>query len=205
MNRILQFLRGKSDLTVEAFGKLPFYQDYISLATSPEAMEWKTWLLQFAGKHQHQIPSGRWPFLFQNTKKSKFLIGLIEDSTDGIREFPFSLFCAVTQKRMNSVPGTWQALTTIRSNLDDLATIDTFYQRLRGKQIPLSVINKSPANIINFEPIVTDKHLCWPRLTVFQIGSKSQQHLTLTARTEIDLFMQKWQNLPLVSDDVIDN
>lgn len=184
---------------MEAFGKLPFYQDYITLASSPEAMTWKTWLLQFAGREKHRVPSGKWPFLFQNAQKSKFLIGIIEDSTDGIREFPFSLFCVLPQKGIHSAPDIWQALTAIRSNLDDLVTIDTFYQRLRGKQIPLSVKDKTQRKFI-----VADTNLYWPRLTVCPIGLHSQQHLSLTPRTEIDLFMRQWYDLFHAMGDGID-
>jgi hypothetical protein len=83
---------GKWEFTLQAFGKLPLYMDYITVVRTPEARQWQNYLLQIAGAGGAKIPEGRWRFLYRAEETAPLVAGVIEQSSDGKREFPFSLF-----------------------------------------------------------------------------------------------------------------
>ncbi len=124
---------------LEVYGKLPFYQDYIAVLSTPESAAWKSWLLGFAGREGIRLPPGRWWFLFRQARKSALIAGIIEHSSDGIREFPFSLFISLAGIKTGLLPAaaliTWRVLLKERQALDGLTSIEQCYQQMRGRQI----------------------------------------------------------------------
>lgn len=139
---ILQNLFGsRKTAALEVYGKLPFYQDYIAVLSTADGVAWKSWLLGFAGRQGVRLPPGRWLFLFRRTRKSPLTAGIIEPSSDGIREFPFSLFVSLDGIKTGLLPAaaltTWRLLLKERGALDGVSSIDQCYQQIRGRQLLL--------------------------------------------------------------------
>lgn len=138
---IERFFRQENEIAIQAFGKLPFYQDYIAVLNTAEANQWRSWLLSVFSKENLRIPKGRWPFVFNFSPQSKLVVGLIEDSSDGIREFPFSIFaiCHGVKKegwfKWDTIIEIWQVLSYHRDALASKDNIDACYRLLRSKTI----------------------------------------------------------------------
>ena len=184
--------------TVECFGKLPFYRDFISVATTNEAVQWKNWLLNFAGKKYPPLPKGLWPFIFRSSSKSDVLVGFIEDSSDGIREFPFSIFCSVSKGKSVFNQGTldtiWKKLIELQQNIETVSTIDDLYKMLRGKVITYeNGKNKLVGSQACEKLIIADKNNKWPQLAVFIIRNKEIDCIIHDSSSLTDEFLRKWK------------
>ncbi|MFZ5764382.1 MAG: hypothetical protein ACOY4H_02155 [Thermodesulfobacteriota bacterium] len=144
MNLLTTLFGGATGTVLEAYGKLPFYQDYIAVLSSPEAVAWKGWLLAFAGRPGIRLPPGRWPFLFRQQRKGPALAGIIEQSSDGIRQFPFSLFVSLAGIRTGLLPAAaplaWRLLDRERRELEKIVSIEECYSRLRGRQVTIEPV-----------------------------------------------------------------
>ena len=67
LKRITHIFSGERAWPVECFGKLPCYQDYISLVITRGAAPWRDWLLANF-RHTLVIPEGIWRFVFEPHK-----------------------------------------------------------------------------------------------------------------------------------------
>lgn len=126
---------------VEAYGKLPFYKDYINVVTSFEASAWQEWLLNVFGQKKVFIPSGIWHFLFSTRKDVNLVTGIITQSSDGRRNFPFSLFVSLGNSRIKN-DLKWAELFAIKDNLvevynmfDTISDIHTCYNTIAGMTV----------------------------------------------------------------------
>lgn len=106
----------KNEYMIEAYGKLPFYKDYISVITSTEASLWQEWLLRIFGQKNTLIPKGVWHFLFFPAKGAHLITGIIMQASDGIRNFPFSLFVTLSRSTIKNQLK-WAELFAIKDDL----------------------------------------------------------------------------------------
>ena len=184
--------------TVECFGKLPFYRDFISVATTNEAVQWKNWLLNFAGKKYPPLPKGLWPFIFRSSSNSDVLVGLIEDSSDGIREFPFSIFCSVSKSKNVFNQGTldniWAKLIELQNSIETVPTIDNLYTMLRGKVITYeNGTNKLVDSQACENLIIADNNNQFPQLAVFIEKNTELDCIIHDSSSLPDEFLRKWK------------
>ena len=137
----LNFLEKTKELPVCSFGKLPIYQDYINFVPDPASNAWKSWLLSSFGHDDLDIPPGVWPFCYRPVGMTDFLIGVVEPSSDGIREFPFSLFVVWDGKKSlgdwAGLHALWESLISLRGELVVHHDIEPFYQDIGGKTLVL--------------------------------------------------------------------
>ena len=135
----LGFLEKTKEIHVCSFGKLPIYQDYINVVPDAAGNAWKTWLLNSFGHDDIDIPPGVWPFCFRPAGMSDFLVGVVEPSSDGIRQFPFSLYVVWDDKKglreWGGLHELWDRLVSLRGELLTHQTIEGFYQILGGKTL----------------------------------------------------------------------
>ena len=139
-SKISVFNRQKK-MTLQTFGKLPLYSDYLSFLTHKASNAWRQWLLEYFSRDGMRIPQGHWPFVFYPREGDELVVGLMEDSSDGIREFPFSLFVICPSqgqtgwfswKMLNQV---WGELSRIRDRLAQLGDVDACYGVLRAETL----------------------------------------------------------------------
>ena len=143
--------KGTLTLRAQAFGKLPFYRDYLRWVSSEAAESWRMWLVEkFSG--DAALPPGKWPFIFQHHPGSALVIGLIEPGTDGIREFPFSLFVAADRALLKSryfggcVISIWHSLALIRDQIARHNDIDRFNRFIREQTVVVKKRESGPEN-----------------------------------------------------------
>lgn len=111
----------KSALPIETYGKLPCYQDYISVVLTPEANQWRSWLLTtFAG--EMMPPPGLWPFIYHPRKNARAVIGFVQASSDGRRQFPFSIFTVVPWNLGKDEHDGWATACSVWAQLQPLHT-----------------------------------------------------------------------------------
>ena len=195
-------LKRNKKFHLETYGKLPFYNDYISIITSSEATAWKNWLLNTFGTDGRNIPKGNWPFIFQFSKSSNLIVGLIEESSDGIRNFPFSLFSVYKAVRSSkpynceSFIDLWKTLIEIRNHLASVPSIEDCYNLLRGKIITLPA-NKNIAGSKGDEQqtVIFDNTVERPFLTVFKPDGKNNFQMLMTADTSPTGLIENWRHL----------
>ena len=198
MSFIKNIFNPKRKATVEFFGKLSFYRDFITVATSKEAVNWKAWLLDFTGKEYLPLPEGSWPFIFRSSSKSDVLVGLIEDSSDGIREFPFSIFCSISKSKSVFNQGTldniWVKLIELRNSIETVSNIDDLYKMLRGKVITYeNGKNKLVGSQACEKLIIADKNNKWPQLSVFIEKNMEFDCIIHDSSSLPDEFLRKWK------------
>ena len=137
--------RVRKKYPLQAFGKLPLYSDYLSVLIHGESNRWRRWLLDHFSGDGMRIPQGQWPFVFYPFPGSNLVVGLVEDSSDGIREFPFSLFVICPPHGQEgwfpweSLVQTWNALSAFRSRLDHTGDVDACYRILRSESLRIQV------------------------------------------------------------------
>ena len=131
----------KKEYTIEAYGKLPFYKDYINLITSLEATAWQEWLLKVFGQKKIFIPTGIWHFLFSTRKETSLVTGIITQSSDGRRNFPFSLFVNLGNNKIKN-DFKWAELFVIKdrlveiyNTLNTVSDINECYNTLSGMTV----------------------------------------------------------------------
>ena len=182
--------------TVECFGKLPFYRDFISVATTNEAVQWKNWLLNFAGKKYPPLPKGLWPFIFRSSSNSDMLVGLIEDSSDGIREFPFSIFCTASNRKSlfysDTLRAIWENLKNVRENINEIDDINPLYSLLRGKVFTYED-GTSATDTVPFSEILSARNnTSRPLLLITNDLPEQHWHLLYDSQGTIDFFIKEW-------------
>lgn len=128
----------KNQYTVEVYGKLPFYKDYISNVATPETNMWQEWLLKIFGQENMFIPKGIWHFLFSPAKNANLVTGIVMQGSDGLRNFPFSLFVSLGRPSIKT-PLKWAELFAVKDSLNQiygtlypLSDINTFYNTIAG-------------------------------------------------------------------------
>lgn len=131
----------KNQYTVEVYGKLPFYKDYISNVATPETNMWQEWLLKIFGQENTFIPKGIWHFLFSPAKNVNLVTGIVMQGSDGLRNFPFSLFVSLGKPSIKN-PLKWAELFAVKDSLNQiygilypLSDINTFYNTIAGVRV----------------------------------------------------------------------
>ncbi|KPA19404.1 Type VI secretion system-associated [Candidatus Magnetomorum sp. HK-1] len=131
----------KNTRYIQSFGKLPFYADYISHVFDDEAAQWKKYLME-RFQSQLSIDAGLHPFIYNSQNSNLKIVGTIEPSHDGIREFPFSLFVAKpvikNQDELKNCIHIWHVLMTIRWQLTKINDIESCYAYLETCSIDIS-------------------------------------------------------------------
>ncbi len=134
----------KTEYMVEVYGKLPFYKDYINTIASPSGSLWQEWMLKVFGQKNTLIPEGIWHFLFFPAKDAPLITGIIMQSSDGLRNFPFSLFVPLGKSGIKNELK-WAQLFAVRDGLLQIykalytvSDIDDFYQTLSGQKLETS-------------------------------------------------------------------
>ncbi len=194
--RLKKIFSRKVDSPVETYGKLPCYKDYISVVMTADAAHWRTWLLDsFQGKIMP--PAGVWHFIYQHQKNGDLVVGVITASSDGIRQFPFSLFTVCS--RGNNKGGfcsrptallIWQELEGLYQQLVGAANIQDFYAQLQGKKI-------SPPRDLDQHAAEDREFACnpageWPRMWVAGTRDTGTLHLIKDGTTSNEEFAQNW-------------
>ncbi len=188
---------GRKDHPVETYGKLPCYKDYISVVLTDGAAQWRTWLLEsFQGKSMP--PEGIWPFIYEHRKNSDLVIGVISASSDGIRQFPFTLFTVCRRARKglcsrSQARSIWQELEQLYRQLVVSEDIQSFYSQLRGKKIS-PLIEKEIPDAEKHE-FFYNREGEWPRMLVAGKHDSGTLHLVKDGRTTHEEFIQNWQSL----------
>ncbi len=190
---------------VQVYGKLPFYKDYITVVNLNESVEWRDWMLNVFNDKDAIIPEGLWGFLFQHTGNSAPVAGIIEQSSDGIREFPFSLFAVLEKMRLKdkdiwiSINHIIENMNNVRSSLKNVNKIEVCYQKLAGQCV---TIDEDSINIRTAENDQTDDLISllpendskWPIFFIIPelIGNVKMVSDSHTSGTEM---MEKWKQL----------
>ncbi len=172
----------KTALPVETYGKLPCYQDYISVILSPEANQWRSWLLTtFAG--ETMPPLGLWPFIYHSRKNARAVIGFIQASSDGRRQFPFSLFAVVPWNLSKDEQLGWATACSVWAQLQPLHNQVVVCDEVRHLYAQLSAIRVIPDADITPQcpPQLTatppQKAGDWPLLLVGEASQGWRLHL----------------------------
>jgi len=202
-----KFFGRKDKYTVQAFGKLPLYSDYISVLINETANTWRTWLLNNFGRRGMSIPGGRWPIAFCPSPRSPLVVGLIEESSDGLREFPFSIFVVFPWDeqeswfRWDTLVKIWDRLDTLRSEVDKIETIDECYHLLRNRVLELDLENeKKRLNEVN-QKDRDEGYLCldysaqWPILLGAPGIKAYYMHLLADNECTHEVLVQNWDRL----------
>jgi hypothetical protein len=187
---------GSLKLSIETYGKLPFYKDYIAIITSKSAIQWKAFLLNYFGHDNMVIPSGHWPFVYHESPKSDLIVGLIESSSDGIRQFPFSLFTACkiakgeSPYNLETIDNIWKKLLQLREELETAENISECYSIIRGKSITVKIDTRTCTDEF---PIELSEE--WPRFFVAQVDNHTKLHLPTINRSSSHQCIKNWQQI----------
>jgi len=153
---MIHLIKKKRVIPIQAYGKLPLTNSFIAITKTKNALEWQSWLY----RQNLDLTSDMKPFLFQNSYKSSFIIGLISKSCDGMaREFPFSIFIDWkkhwSKKKFidTDIHDIWIELKNIQQANN--STFD-FYQSLFQQEITVQP-NRKEKKIINWVEINLDQ------------------------------------------------
>jgi hypothetical protein len=192
--RLKQLFSGPREYPVEIFGKLPCYQDYISLVTSPASVHWRDWLLE-RFRDTSLPPEGLWPFIYQHRKNGEVVIGMVRASSDGLREFPFSLFVAGGRAILRSPSESatiWRELAVLHGQLLAAPDIQGVYARCAGRKIvPVPERDGGVPSLVDLL-LRTDRG---PRLLIVAPGSPGTLHLVWEGGMPEEVFERTWQGL----------
>jgi len=136
--KIWNIFNKSEKMLLQAFGKLPFYKDYIAVLYGKESIGWRDWLVNTFGNKQ-KPPEGKWYFIFKNSKKSKLILGIMKASSDGMREFPFTLFACCKNPNSGLLLKIWEELEFVWDEILSIDNITNFYSFLKKKEL---IINK---------------------------------------------------------------
>ena len=131
--------------SVSAFGKLPFYKEYLVSSGSPAFSTFKDFLdegferLIRSGRDRPYVAPNR-KFLIHMPQEQTDLVGRIWESHDGLRAFPFTLAVPLPRKvRQAEFPlfwccleAFWHYLDLYQQNLASQGSSTEFYNRIRG-------------------------------------------------------------------------
>lgn len=194
-----KFFPGKTDYPVETYGKLPCYKDYISVVITEGAVQWRAWLLDsFQGKIMP--PEGKWYFIYQHRQGADPVVGVIQASSDGLRQFPFSLFTVCRRgsgrKGLCSRPiaiSIWQQLEDMYQPLIGVGDIQAFYAQVYGKKI--SPLMGQDSNLAPEFEFSGNREGEWPQMLVAATRDAGMLHLIKDGRTTNEEFVRNWQGL----------
>lgn len=195
-----QLIGKKNTLPVETYGKLPCYQDYISVVLTPEANQWRSWLLTaFAG--ETMPPVGLWPFIYQPRKNARAVIGFIQASSDGRRQFPFSLFAVIAWNLGKDEQLGWATACSVWAQLHPLHSQVVQCQDVRDllSQLSRTTIFPGTGSIPQTPPILTatppQEAGDWPLLLVGEASQGWRLHLLQGGTKPETECLRTWHNL----------
>lgn len=151
-SRLRQPRGGSEAVTLNVFGKLPIYKDFISIGlTEKPAQEFKDWISngfskRYAAREEYRggvIP--QFSFLLRLPESGRCVAGVLWGSHDegGLRQFPFTLFCVVPDSRTFTFPLVAldylrvfeQHAGEIRRNYQSGGALQAFYSVYRGLRL----------------------------------------------------------------------
>ena len=147
------FYKKSRIVCIQFYGKLPYANEFIVIKKTQEAIVWQEWLRN----NRSLAPSDIHRFIFQNKKRSSYVIGLIKQSYDGMgRDFPFTVF--VTWKKkwsrkkliINDIEAIWNELLII---YDKYCSVDNI-SKLYSNHVELTIevkpnMKENPDDIFN--------------------------------------------------------
>lgn len=142
---------------VQAFGKLPFYKDYLRWISSPASEDWRSWLVANYPE-KVQLSEGMRPFIFFPANEARIVVGQMEPSNDGIRDFPFSLFIVLERGIQKSklfdkiIPCIWNSIGKSRNEIINCKDVEQFNHLIRKKIVTVKRDDLKEKN-----PFQTDK------------------------------------------------
>jgi hypothetical protein len=159
---------------VQAFGKLPFYKDYLRWISSAASEDWRCWLVSNYPEEVHLAEAMR-PFIFMPASEAPIAVGQIEPSNDGIRDFPFSLFVILDRGVQKTkffgkiIPCIWDAIGQARNEIQHCEDVEQFNHLIRKKMVMVrkdEIREKNPfqTNKIRLECHPSDSY---PKLFIF--------------------------------------
>ncbi len=130
------------------YGKLPIYQDFLSLRGGVASQRFQEWLngLDRSDGRPARIPYTQ-RLLFVSRECRQYIVATLWDSSDarGVRKFPFALYFELPRQLLDSSPPRllaaqeiwWAKLEETEPALLSVKTAEEFYQRLREIKISL--------------------------------------------------------------------
>ena len=206
LKNLLENIRRPGKAPLQAYGKLPFYGDYIAVITTPQAMALKAWLLSTFGDEGLPIPPGSWHFLFQDTPRAPFTAGLISAGSDGRRRFPFALFATIggtgrmpAARRWPTLLHAFECLRRVHSDIAAIADIRSFYALLPSRAVPpppparVRALHReeAPPDLTPFSPGESGQ---WPLFFVASPASRSVALLSC-GPPEFGAIIDRWRLL----------
>lgn len=193
LSKIKNIFSGERAWPVECFGKLPCYQDYISLVITKGASPWRDWLLTNF-RHTILIPAGVWRFVFEPQKNGEPVVGLIQASSDGRREFPFSLFVVGNRKlsgSLTALDAVWEELAALHWQLVASSHVQGIYSSCASRQVMLAAetIKKEDGSM----PLPNTG--LWPRLSVRKKRDRGGLQPLWQAGMTPEMLERNWQAL----------
>lgn len=193
LKRIKHIFSGEWAWPVECFGKLPCYQDYISLVITKGASPWRDWLLAYF--HETLIiPEGVWRFVFEPHKNCDPVVGLIQASSDGRREFPFSLFVVGDRKLTGSLAAlhaVWEELAALHWQLVAAPNVQGIYNGCAGRKVTVA----AEMARVDDGPVMPPDTGPRPRLSVVEKVEHPNLHLLWQAGMSPEMLEHGWQAL----------
>jgi len=198
--KIINILFYKRKYTIQLFGKLPIYKDYISFIKNQEAIEWREWLIDTFTK-DICLPDARWAFIYRSKSNSKILLGFISPSSDGSRLFPFSIFIAfkkdsIVYRNMNiPVFEIWERINSIWDELTCQEDVESLLELHKTKNFTIDTFKLNSTTIYErdllIEKFIKDKTKNWPKILFFS-DIKSKRYIIYDS--EPDFFKQLAEN-----------
>lgn len=149
---------------VNAFGKLPFYKEYLYICPEQSFAELKAWVddrferLSRQGTQPPYLAPNR-HFMIHSPQTKTDLVGSIWESNDGMRTFPFMLAASLPRKiRKYGFPLFWQVLNEVWTyferygeHLRQTGSSTAFYKGIRG--------------VVHQLPKIEEPY--WPKVTTY--------------------------------------
>jgi len=162
------------NLQIQVFGKLPIYNDYISFFTQRNALSWQNFLVSKNSK-QSKLFNERSFFIFQFSKNKSIFVGVIDNSSDGTRQFPFSVFVDCRQSWLKNylidskLLFIFKELDSIFLNVKKIENIDQCYQFLQQKVITVENTKQTINSLIKNIFKRSKQKIEWPYFEIFPI------------------------------------
>ena len=145
-------------------------------------------------------PEGKWHFIYQHRKNADPVVGVIQASSDGLRQFPFSLFTVCSRGSgkgglcsQSMAVSIWQQLEDMYQPLIGVGDIQAFYAQLYGKKVfPPMGKGSNRANELEFS---CNREGEWPKMLVAETRDGVMLRLVKDGKTTNEEFARNWQGL----------
>lgn len=98
----------KRKLPLSCYGKLPFYKEYLRHNLhSPETEKLIEWIeegMRLQSSENIEAGNFLYRFIFLPKEQKRFICGIIQNSSDGLRTYPFTVFVSCPKNQFRSHP-----------------------------------------------------------------------------------------------------